>query len=111
LKDKVHPKWSLDEDVLVVISMGGRMWEKFSIISSLCHVRACSSNRLIESCALSFFFSSAMEGFLGARAIVLKRDKIKTQLAILGPRRGHALKNDQEQPIMIPLIQIIFVTK
>ena len=48
-------------------------------------------------------------GFLGhARAIVLKRDKIETQLAILRPCRGHALKNDQEQPALIPLIQIIF---
>jgi hypothetical protein len=45
-----------------------------------------------------FLFSSAMEGFLGVqRAIVLKRDKLETQLAILGPHRGHALKNDQEQ--------------
>jgi hypothetical protein len=45
------------------------------------------------------------------RAIFLKRDKIETQLAILEPRRGHALKKDQEQPAMIPLIQIIFRTK
>jgi hypothetical protein len=44
--------------------------------------------------------------------IVLKRDKLETQLAILGPRRGHALKkNDQEQPALIPLIRIIFGTK
>jgi hypothetical protein len=41
------------------------------------------------------------------RTIVLKRDKLKTQLAILRPRRGHALKNDQEQPALIPLIWII----
>jgi hypothetical protein len=68
------------------------MWEKFSIISSLCRVRACSSNKLIESSALSFLFSSAMEGFLGVRAIFLKRDKLETQLSILRPRRGHALK-------------------
>jgi hypothetical protein len=53
-----------------------------------------------------------MEGFLGVREqIVFKRDKLETQLAILGPRRGHALKNDQEQPTLIPLIQIIFGTK
>jgi hypothetical protein len=28
--------------------------------------------------------------------IFLKRDKLETQLAILGSRRGHALKNNQE---------------
>jgi hypothetical protein len=44
------------------------------------------------------------------RSIVLKRDKIKTQLSILGPRRGHSLKNDQEHPTLITLIQIIFGT-
>jgi hypothetical protein len=38
-----------------------------AIISSLCHVRACSSNRLIGSSAPSFLFSSAIEGFLGVR--------------------------------------------
>ena len=46
------------------------------------------------------------------RVIVFKRDKLETQLSILGPRRGHALKkNDQEQPALIPLIRIIFGTK
>jgi hypothetical protein len=44
------------------------MWEKFSIISSLCHVRAFSSNRLIESSALSFLVYFAMEGFLGCKS-------------------------------------------
>jgi hypothetical protein len=48
-----------------------------------------------------------MEGFLGVRENFLKRDKLETQLAILRPRRGHALKNDQEQPALIPLIWII----
>jgi hypothetical protein len=37
-------------------------------------------------------------GFLGcAREIFLKRDKIETQLAILKPRRGHALKRKLKQ--------------
>ena len=45
------------------------------------------------------------------REIFLKRDKLETQLSILGPRRGHALKNDQEQPALKPLIRIIFGTK
>jgi hypothetical protein len=45
------------------------------------------------------------------REIVLERDNLETQLAILGPDQGHALKNDQEQPALIPLIQIIFGTK
>jgi hypothetical protein len=43
--------------------------------------------------------------------IFFKRDKLETQLAILGPRRGHALKIDQEHPALIPLIRIIFGTK
>jgi hypothetical protein len=46
-----------------------------------------------------------------ARVIVLKRDNLENQLAILGPRWGHALKNDQDQPTLIPLIQIIFKMK
>jgi hypothetical protein len=63
-------------------------------------------NRIFCSVVFLFFRHG---GFLGrARAIFLKRDKLETQLAILGPRRGHALKNDQEQPALIPLIQIIF---
>jgi hypothetical protein len=50
-------------------------------------------------------------GFLWrARVIFLKRDKLETK-TILGPRQGHALKNDQEKPALIPLIQIIFGTK
>jgi hypothetical protein len=40
--------------------------------------------------------------------IFLKRDKLETQLDILEPHRGHALKNDQQHPAMIPLIQIYF---
>jgi hypothetical protein len=50
------------------------MWEKFSIISSLCRVRAFSSNKFIGSYALSFFFSSAMEGFLGMQERLSSRD-------------------------------------
>jgi hypothetical protein len=40
--------------------------------------------------------------------IVLKRDKLETQLTILRPCQGHALKKNQEQPMLIPLIQIYF---
>jgi hypothetical protein len=66
-------------------------------------------DRIVCSVVFLFFRHG---GFLGCvRAIVFKRDKLETQLAILGPRRGHALKNDQEQPALIPLIQIIFGTK
>jgi hypothetical protein len=61
-------------------------------------------------CSVIFIFFR-YGGFLGcARAIFLKRDKLETQLAILGPHQGHALKNDQEQLALIPLIQIIFDT-
>jgi hypothetical protein len=50
------------------------MWEKISIISSLCHVRAFSSNRLIELSPLSFLFSSAIDGVLGVREILYSRE-------------------------------------
>jgi hypothetical protein len=52
------------------------MWEKFSIISSLCHMRDGSRNRLIESSASSFFFSYSMEVFLGALEIFSSRETI-----------------------------------
>jgi hypothetical protein len=66
-------------------------------------------DRIICSTIFIFFHHG---GFLGhAREIVFKRDTLETQLYILGPRRGHALKNNQEQPALIPLIQIIFGTK
>jgi hypothetical protein len=59
-------------------------------------------NRIICSVVFVFFYHGA---FLGrARAIFFMRDKIETQLYILGLRQGHALKNDQEQPALIPLI-------
>jgi hypothetical protein len=38
LKGDVTPKWPLDENTTAVINRHSRMWEKFSIISSLCHV-------------------------------------------------------------------------
>jgi hypothetical protein len=52
------------------------MWAKFSIISFVCHVRACSSNRLIESSTLSFLFYSFMEGFLGMLDVLSSRETI-----------------------------------
>jgi hypothetical protein len=66
-------------------------------------------NIIVYSVIFIFFHHG---GFLGrAREIFFKRENLETQLAILGPRRGHALKNDQEHPALIPLIQIIFNTK
>jgi hypothetical protein len=56
-------------------------------------------NRILFSVVFLFFHH---RGFLG-RA----REKIETQLAILGPCQGHALKNDQEHPALIPLIHIL----
>jgi hypothetical protein len=87
------------------------MWEKFSIISSLCRVRASSSKRLIESSAPSFYFFFRYGGFLGhAREIIFKRDKLETQLAILylvGDMHWKKKKKNQEQPGLIPPIRII----
>jgi hypothetical protein len=66
-------------------------------------------DRIVCSMIFIFFHHG---GFLGCeRVILFKRDKLETQLAILGPRQGHALKNDQEHPALIPLIQIIFGMK
>jgi hypothetical protein len=64
-------------------------------------------NRIFYSIVFIFFCDG---GFLGREGVILlKREKLKTQLSILKPRWGHALKIDQEQPALIPLIQIIFV--
>jgi hypothetical protein len=53
-------------------------------------------NRIFSPVIFIFFYHG---GFIGCvREILLKRYKLKTQLSILKPRRGHALKNDQEQP-------------
>jgi hypothetical protein len=88
------------------------MLAKFSIISSLCRVRAFARKILIEYFAPSFFFFFCHGGFLWhVRAIFLKRDKFETQLSILGPRQGHALKKYREYHALIPLIQIIFGMK
>jgi hypothetical protein len=62
-------------------------------------------------CSIIFVFFHHGEIYGRARAIFLKRYKLETQPAILGPHWGHALKNDQEQPALIPLIQIIFENK
>jgi hypothetical protein len=68
-------------------------------------------NRIFCSIVFIFFYHG---GFIGnARDIFLKRDKLEAQIAILGPRGGHALKKktDQEQLALIPLIWIIFDMK
>jgi hypothetical protein len=59
-------------------------------------------NRIVFFVIFVFFHHG---GFLGrVRAILFKREKLDTQLVILGSYRGHAPKNDQEQPALIPLI-------
>jgi hypothetical protein len=112
LKSKVLPKWSLDKDASDAI---GKVLKDVGKI--LHHFVPLSRESLLKQqtyrigCSVIFIFFRH-GGFLGhARAIVFKRDKFKTQISILGPRRGLALKNDQEQPALIPLIRIIFDTK
>jgi hypothetical protein len=112
LKGEVPPKWPLDEDVLVAIDKTLK-----DVCKILHHFIPLSHESLLKQqvnrifCSIIFIFFRH-RGFLGsARVIFLKRDKLETQLAILGPRQGHVLKNDQEQPALIPLIQIIFRTK
>jgi hypothetical protein len=66
-------------------------------------------DRIICSTILLLFIHGR---FLGhAREIVFKRDTLEAQLSILEHRWGHALKNNQEQRALIPLIQIIFGMK
>jgi hypothetical protein len=66
-KGDVPPKWPLDEYAPIAINKHGRMCEKLSTISSLCHARDFSRNRLIGSSTPLFFFSTTIEGFLGVR--------------------------------------------
>jgi hypothetical protein len=66
-------------------------------------------NRIFFFITFVFFHHGGILGHM--REIFLKRDKIETQLSILGPCQGNALKNDQEQLALIPVIRIIFITK
>jgi hypothetical protein len=107
LKGKVPPKWSLDEEAPVFIEHAlkdvGNILHHFIPLSHESLLKQ-HINRIVCSVVFIFFRHG---GFLGhARAIVLKRDKLETQLSILGPRRGHALKNDQEKPALIPLSKL-----
>ena len=112
LKGEVPQKWPLNEDAPVAINRNLRMWKKFSIISSLCRVRACSSNRLIGSSSSSILFSSAIEGFLGVRERLSSRETSSRPNLLYSDLVGDMhRKNDQEQPALIPLIRIIFGTK
>jgi hypothetical protein len=93
LKGEVPPKWPLYEDSPIVIDMRGQDVGKI-----LHHFVPLSPESLLKqhiniiSCSTIFIFFHHVR-FLGSmRAIFLKRDKLKTQLAILGPHRGHALK-------------------
>jgi hypothetical protein len=66
-------------------------------------------NIIICSVIFIFFHHG---GFLGCASVIfLKGDNLETHPFILGPHQGHALKNDQEQPALIPLIHIIFGMK
>jgi hypothetical protein len=93
LKGEVPPKWPLDEDTPVVIGKAlkdvGKILHHFIPLSRESLLKQ-HINRIFCSVIFIFFRHG---GFLGcARVIFLKRDKLKTQLAILIPRRGHALK-------------------
>jgi hypothetical protein len=74
-------------------------------------MRAFSSNRLIEYFAPLFFFSTAIEGFLGMQSDFPQERQDRDPTGYTRTSSGNALKNDQEQPTLIPLIQIIFGTK
>jgi hypothetical protein len=108
LKGVVLPKWLLDEDVSTVIHKHQRIWKKIlhHFVPLLRESLLQQQINIIFYSIISLFFRHG--GFLGCvRAIFLKRDTIKTQLSILKLHRGHALKNDQEQPALMPLIQIL----
>jgi hypothetical protein len=65
LEGTIPPKWSLDEYSSTVVGNYQKIWEKLSIISSLCHARAPLKNNLIGSLAPSYLFSSTMGGHRG----------------------------------------------
>jgi hypothetical protein len=111
LKGEVPPKWFLMKTSCCyrqALKDVGKILHHFVPLSRESLLKQ-HINRIVCSVIFIFFFHG---GFLGhVREIVFKRDKLETQLSILRPRRGHALKNDQEQPALIPLIQIIFGMK
>jgi hypothetical protein len=93
LKGEVLPKWLFDEDVPIFYRQAlkdvGKILHHFVPLSRESLLKQ-QIDRIVCSVVFIFFRHG---GFLGcARAIVFKRDKIETQLAILGPHRGHALK-------------------
>jgi hypothetical protein len=113
LKGEVLPKWLFDEYAHVAIRQAlkdvGKILHHFVPLSRESLLKQ-QIDRIVYSIVFLFFCHG---GFLGhARVIFFKRDKIETQISILGPCPGLALKkNDHEQPALIPLIQIIFGMK
>jgi hypothetical protein len=97
LKGEVLPKWLFDEDVPVSIGKAlkdvGKILHHFIPLSRESLLKQ-QIDRIVCSIVFIFFRHG---GFLGhVRDIVFKRDKLETQLSILGPRRGHALKKKKK---------------
>ena len=66
-------------------------------------------DRIFFSIVFIFFLKG---GFTWrVKDIFIKVYNLETKVSKLRPHWGHALKNDQEQPALIPLIRIIFGTK
>ena len=91
-KGEVPPKWLLDEDVHVDIGRlkdVGKILHHFVPLSREILLKQ-HVNRILCSVVFLVFPHG---GFLGhARVIVFKRYNLETQLSILVPHRGHALK-------------------
>jgi hypothetical protein len=112
LKGEVPPKWSLDEYACCyrqVLKDVGKILHHFVPLSRESLLKQ-QINRIVCSVIFIFFHHG---GFLGhARAIFLKRDNIRDPTFYTQTSSGTCTeKNDQEQPALIPLIQIIFGMK
>jgi hypothetical protein len=93
LKGEVLPKWLFDEYAPVSIDIAlkdeGKILHHFVPLSRESLLKQ-QIYRIVCSIVFIFFHHG---GFLGhVRVILFKRDKLETQLSILVPHQGHALK-------------------
>jgi hypothetical protein len=98
LKGEVPPKWLLDEDVPVCYRQAlkdvGKILHHFIPLSRESLLKQ-QINRIFLLC--HFYFLPPWRVSWACERIFLKRDKLETQLSILRPRRGHALKKKRSR--------------
>ena len=113
LNGSALPEWPLDVDTFDVVGNWQRIWEKLSIISFCCRMRASSNNNLIGSPTRSSLVSSAMCGRRARRGSSF-RGSVNGMPNSLYPdlvRDMHREISKDEQTALIPLIRIYVGTK